>query len=125
MDINDFSTGIDIIEIDRIAKAIDRYGDRFLNKVFTRTEVKYCRSKPRSAQHFAARFAAKEAVFKAIGGTENLWFNQIEILNHPSGQPQVRFIDSEHFKGEDFRISISHSKDFAAAVAITVSSNQG
>ncbi|HSE48224.1 MAG TPA: holo-ACP synthase, partial [Terriglobales bacterium] len=60
-------TGIDITEVDRVARAIARYGERFLRRVFTEAEIRYCESKKNKAERYAARFAAKEAALKAIG----------------------------------------------------------
>lgn len=113
--------GIDIIEIDRIANAMKRFGDRFLRRIFTKREIDYCLAKVKPAQHFAARFAAKEAVYKAAGGEENLWFTQIEILKAERGRPAVRLIGVKSLKGEEFIVSISHSHNYASAVALRTS----
>ena len=112
--------GIDIVEIDRIANAMKRHGDRFLRRIFTKREIDYCLGKARPAENFAARFAAKEAVFKAAGGEENLWFTQIEILRAERGRPFVRLLNTQNLKGEEFIVSISHSHNYASAVAIRV-----
>ena len=84
--------GIDIIEIARVKKSIDEYGSLFLNKVFTKDEIIYCNNKFNKYQHFAARFAAKEAVYKAIasGWKEGLRWKDIEIGNEPTGMPKVK-----------------------------------
>ena len=115
-----FGAGIDIVEIDRIAKAIDRHGERFLRRIFTQSEIEYCSNKARPAENFAARFAAKEAVFKAAGGEENLWFTQIEILRAERGRPVVRLINTQKLSGEEFVVSISHSHNYASAVALRI-----
>jgi holo-[acyl-carrier protein] synthase len=82
-------TGIDVIEIDRIARSIERYGDHFLGRVFTSGEIAYCRRKRRSAESFAARFAAKEAAAKALGtgiGFGVTW-REIEVVREVTGRP--------------------------------------
>jgi len=90
--------GIDIIEVNRIQESIETLGETFLNKVFTEKEIEYCESKKmQKYQSYAARFAAKEAVFKALskdlnGRNEITWKN-IEVLNEESGRPIVNLID--------------------------------
>jgi holo-[acyl-carrier protein] synthase len=84
--------GTDITEIDRIAKAIERYGDRFLRRVFTEQEVAYCSRRRVPEIHFAGRFASKEAAMKALGTGHSrgvLW-RDIEVVRH-EGPPQLRF----------------------------------
>ena len=115
--------GIDIIEIDRIKISIDKYGEKFLSKIFTPAEINYCQSKANKFQHFAARFAAKEAVYKALatGWQEVLSWQDIEILNEPTGMPQVSMGGRlKEFLAEDksLKISISHSKNYVTCVAI-------
>jgi len=115
--------GIDIIEIARVKKSIDTYGDNFLDKVFTENEIKYCNSKFNKYQHFAARFAAKEAVYKALasGWKEGLRWKDIEIQNDDSGMPSIRPSGKlKSFLSEDtqLKISISHSDNYVTAVAI-------
>jgi holo-[acyl-carrier protein] synthase len=83
-------TGIDVIDIDRVARSIERYGDRFLNRIYTAAEIAYCQRKRRNAaESFAARFAAKEAAAKALGtgmGFGVTW-RQIEVGREPAGRP--------------------------------------
>ena len=115
--------GIDIIEIERIKKSIEKYSDRFLNKVFTSEEIKYCNSKFNKYQHFAARFAAKEAVYKALtsGWKEGLRWKDIEIQNDASGMPSINSRGKlQSFLSGDtqLRISISHSQNYVTSVAI-------
>jgi holo-[acyl-carrier protein] synthase len=83
--------GIDIIEIDRIRNSAEKYGDHFLNKIYTKKELDYCLSKKYKYQHLAARFAAKEAVYKALstGWNEEVSWHDIEISNEPNGMPIV------------------------------------
>ena len=84
-----FGTGIDIIEVGRIKKSIQRYSDRFEQKVFTQKEIDYCHSQADPAKHFAARFSVKEAVFKCFGTgiTGGVLWKAIEVDKQQSGQP--------------------------------------
>ncbi len=115
--------GIDIIEIERIQESVEKYGDHFLNKVYTETELNYCLSKTNKYQHLAARFAAKEAVFKALttGWNKDVGWQDIEIYNEPNGMPLVKLKgDLETFlsNGKNLKISMSHSRDYVTCVAI-------
>jgi holo-[acyl-carrier protein] synthase len=115
--------GIDIIEIDRIKKSVDENGDKFLEKVYTPGELKYCLSKKNKYQHLAARFAAKEAIYKAISSNwdSELSWQDMEIVNTPNGMPEVKFKGNlEKFlsKDKDLKISMSHSRDYVTCVAI-------
>lgn len=114
--------GTDIIEISRIASSIERYGQRFLDKMFTAKEQDYCLQHTTSATHFAGRFAAKEAVVKALGtgfGASASWLD-IEILNDEQGKPYVTLSPTLNrlFHNPKILISISHCKSFATATAI-------
>jgi holo-[acyl-carrier protein] synthase len=84
-------TGIDLVEVARIAAAIERFGERFLNRVFTTGEIQYCRSKQNAMERFAARFAAKEAGFKAIGTgwRHGVTWKDVEVGREPGGRPTV------------------------------------
>jgi len=120
--------GIDIIEIARIKRSIDRFGDKFLEKVFTEGEINYCNSKFNKFQHFAARFAAKEAVYKALasGWKEGLRWKDIEIQNDTSGMPSIKPSGKlKSFLSDDtqLRISISHSDSYVTSVAIIFKNN--
>lgn len=110
------SIGVDIVEIDRIEKIVKEYGDVFLKKVFSEDEINYCKSKAKPPQHFAARFAAKEAVAKALGtGFRNsLMLKDIEVRNDENGKPYVCF---KGIKDERFLISISHCNRYVVAIA--------
>jgi len=109
-------TGIDIIEIERIQKAIDRWGDNFLRHVFTDEEIEYSKNHKFPTQHFAARFAAKEAVFKAVGDNPHITWKDINVLNDKHGRPCCSL------KVKNFRhkivISLSHTQNYAVASAI-------
>jgi holo-[acyl-carrier protein] synthase len=85
-------TGIDVVEIDRIQHAIDRFGKRFLDRVYLGAEQIYCQRKRKSAESFAARFAAKEAAAKALGTGISYGVNwlEIEVAREPSGKPVLR-----------------------------------
>ncbi len=112
--------GVDIIEISRIKESIENIGDRFLKKVYTEKEIKYCESKGKQKyQHYAARFAGKEAIYKAI--SENLdnkyelnW-QDYEILNNEKGRPYVCISEKYKKNIENIDISISHCKQYAVA----------
>jgi holo-[acyl-carrier protein] synthase len=108
-------TGIDIIEIDRIQKAVERWGDAFLNHVFTPEEIAFARKFKFPYRHYAGRFAAKEAVFKAMGIPDLSW-QDVTILNEADGKP-VCHDNNKKFKHQPL-ISISHSRDYAVASAI-------
>lgn len=115
--------GIDIIEIERIKKSIDDYGDHFLNKIFTKTEIDYALSKSNKYQHFAARFAAKEAIYKALSSdTDTVYsWQDVEIYNEKNGLPKVNFYGTlKDYLNEDkqLKISMSHSENYVTCVAI-------
>lgn len=110
--------GIDIIEIDRIQAAIDRYGETFLKKVFTASEIQYCESFHNKAEKYAARFAVKEAVAKIIKIFPRHFFLDIEIIMESSGAPKVQL--SERFQTQfphPIEISMSHCKAYAVGIA--------
>lgn len=114
--------GNDIISVERIKGVIERHGSRFLNKVFTKQEQAYCCGYKESARHFAGRFAAKEAIVKAlgIGFRYGITWLDIEIINDRDGKPEVFCSPKLQELVGDSRImlSISHCKEYAAAVAI-------
>ena len=119
--------GTDIIEVSRIEKLIKEKGDKFLNKIYTQNEIDYCESKGLNKyQHYAGRFAAKEAVFKVLNGEtdsgNSLTFKNIEILNKNDGAPYVNILDYIMVDCFDTNIdiSISHIKKYATATAISV-----
>lgn len=120
-------TGIDIVEISRFTKSYKKWGDDFLEKIFTSKEMTYSKKRRFPAQHFAARFALKEAVFKAFGegaGSIRKW-TDIEIVNDKKGKPLVRFHgDAKKLCGKrkvaDIVVSMSHSHSHAVANAILI-----
>lgn len=119
-------TGIDIIEVSRIKNAIETTNKSFLYKVFTEKEIEYCNSKiANKYEHFAARFAAKEACLKAISDLLDSKFDitwkEIEIENNESGKPTLKIY--KNIKGiESIDVSLSHVKEYAiASVCILIS----
>src|SRR6478672_1829638 len=118
---NIIGLGIDATDIDRIADTIERYGDRFLRRIFTSGEIAYCKRRRVPAIHFAGRFAAKEAAMKAIGTGRSrgvLW-RDIEVVRH-GGPPQLRFHGNagrrfEAIGGRSALLTITHSSDLAMA----------
>jgi holo-[acyl-carrier protein] synthase len=113
--------GMDAAEIDRVAAAIERFGDRFLAKVFTEGEIAYCRRRRNAAPSFAARFAAKEAAMKALGTgfSRGVYWTGIEVVRR-SGPPQLRFHGgaAERFArlgATGSLLTLTHSRDLALA----------
>ncbi|MFA7420627.1 MAG: holo-ACP synthase [Melioribacteraceae bacterium] len=118
--------GIDIIEIERIKKSVDDYGDHFLNKIYTKVEIEYSQSKANKYQHYAARFAAKEAIYKALSNdTDTVYsWQDVEIYNEVNGLPKVNFYGAlKDYLNEDkqLKISMSHSENYVTCVAILYS----
>ena len=120
--------GTDIIEVSRIEKIIKEKGAKFLNRIYTKNEIDYCESKGiNKYQHYAGRFAAKEAVFKVLNVEtvleSPLTFKNIEILNTNDGAPYVNILDDiiiDCFDICNVDVSISHIKKYATAIAISV-----
>lgn len=118
-------TGVDIVEVFRMRDAINKWGDNFLTKIFTPKEISYSNSRRFSFQHFAARFAAKEAVVKAFGEPRKnpIRWTDIEVLNDKEGKPIIEFHDDalklkRKKKVDNVVVSMSHSKNYAIANAI-------
>jgi holo-[acyl-carrier protein] synthase len=111
--------GIDIENIERFNRITKTDHDLFLKKIYTVRELNYCFSKENAAPHLAVRFSGKEAVVKAFKnmGINNIFYNDIEILNNESGCPRV-IIQKEGFNGLIINISLSHSADTCCAVAM-------
>ena len=117
--------GIDIVQIGRIKKAIELYGERFKNRIFTKREQVYCSGKAYSFESYAARFAVKEAVFKALG---KRWdqcggYTSVEVINDEYRRPHIVFHDqAEEFTGssevKNVFVSITHDADISAAVVV-------
>ena len=115
------STGVDIIEIPRIKKTLDRYGERFLKRIFTPDEIAYCRGR---SPNLAGRFAAKEATMKALGtGVRGVGWKDVEVIRAGSGAPSVKLhgrakARAEMLKVSELSLSISHSREFAVAFVV-------
>jgi holo-[acyl-carrier protein] synthase len=118
--------GTDIIEVERIKKCINELGKKFINRIFTENEIKYCESKKElKYQHYAARFAAKEAFSKALGtGLSGFSLKDIYIVNDDKGKPtliaenKAAEIVKEKFGECSIHVSLSHEKEYAIAFVI-------
>lgn len=120
--------GTDIIECVRIAKMIEKHGELFLNRVFTHTEIAYCSCRKSSCQHYAGRWAAKEAVLKALGTgwAKGIQWTDIEVVNQLGGRPEVQLsgtarVISQQLGIREILISISHCRNYAVAYATAIS----
>jgi len=116
-------TGIDIVEVERIKSAVEKWGESFLNRVFTDSEISYARRRRFSSEHLAARFATKEAVLKAFGDNKWVDWKNIEIFNTESGKPGIRLYGylgklKKQRKIDNIVVSMSHTKDYAVANVI-------
>lgn len=107
--------GVDIIEVERLKKLAEKK-PRFLHKVFTPAEREYSSRKKNKHLHFAARFAAKEAFFKAIG--KRISWTDVELTNLSSGKPQLEIKGKEAMAFDRVHVSISHLADYALAIVI-------
>lgn len=115
--------GTDIIEVNRIKEDIEKIGDKFLKRIFTDKEIKYCESKKlQKYQHYAGRFAAKEAIFKAISkfldNKYSVSWKDFEIINDKQGRPKVNLLNINIDKIQSIDISISHCELYAIANVI-------
>ena len=113
--------GVDITEVNRLKKAVEKWGNDFLNRIFTQEELRNAKTRGSLYQHLAGRFAAKEAIFKAIGDAKLSW-KEVQILNDKEGKPLCNILSK---KGKDINvlISISHVKTYAVANAIVTQKN--
>lgn len=120
-------TGTDIIEINRIKESIESLGDNFKNKIYTYKEIEYCESRKNAKyQHYAGRFAAKEAIFKAVSELLNdkfeISWKDAEVLDDENGKPKIIFTSKKlEEKIESIDISISHCKEYAVANVVIIS----
>jgi holo-[acyl-carrier protein] synthase len=121
------SSGIDLIEISRIQKVLDRHGERFLNRIYTPAEIQQSKG---NAPELAARFAAKEAASKALGtGIGLVSWREMEILNEKSGKPQLHLTGkaaqvAHHLGYQTWSVSLTHSREMAAAVVVCLGEGQ-
>ena len=119
--------GTDITECLRIAQMIEKHGELFVGRVFTPAEIEYCRARRMATQHFAGRWAAKEAVLKAIGTgwRRGISWRDIEVRNTPSGRPMARLQGGTREAAEKLGVrrvlvSISHCRSHATAYAVAL-----
>jgi holo-[acyl-carrier protein] synthase len=117
--------GIDIAEPARVRAAVERYGQRFLKRIFTENEIAYCERKRNKYERYAARFAAKEAAFKAlgIGWRRGVRWVEVEVANLPSGQPTLRLSGraqefAERLGVRHVSLSLTHTEQFTLAQVI-------
>ncbi|MCX6155882.1 MAG: holo-ACP synthase [Candidatus Kapabacteria bacterium] len=118
-----FGIGTDIIEVERIKDSIEKYGEKFLSRIFTDSEREYCESYGQNKfLHYAARFAAKESFSKAIGTgiTSGFKFNEIAVRNEESGKPFIELYGGlyEKYSGYEINLSLSHTQGNAVAFLI-------
>ena len=115
------TTGVDIIEIERIQRALERWGDRFLRRIYTEDEAAYCRGRP---PNLAGRFAAKEAAMKALGtGLRGVGWKDIEVVRNQAGAPSVLLhgrakVRAETLGVRELSLSLSHSRNYAVAFVV-------
>ena len=115
------TTGVDIIEISRVREVLERYGQRFLDRVFTHGEIENCRGR---APNLAARFAAKEATMKALGtGVRGVGWKDIEVVRASSGAPSVELHGRAEQRArqlgvKEISLSLSHSREYAIAFVV-------
>lgn len=117
------AVGVDIADVKRIKTALERWGDRFVTRIFSPREAEYCRRHRDEALRFAARFAAKEAFIKCLGSARGIRWHEIELLNDRSGKPVFRFSAGIRKKLEGKKIgkvhvSISHTAEYAVAFVV-------
>ena len=119
--------GTDIVEVERIGRMIEQHGDSFVRRIFTAAEVEYCQQRKHSAEPFAGRWAAKEAVMKVLGTgfVQGTHFQEIEVVSEKSGRPRIVLHGStaevaNQLGISDVLITISHCREYATATAIGV-----
>jgi holo-[acyl-carrier protein] synthase len=124
---NVIGIGTDIVECLRVAQMIERHGELFLARVFTTHEIEYCSARKAATQHYSGRFAAKEAVLKAMGTgwTRGIQWRDIEVRNDLGGKPRIALAGGAREKCEklgiaEVHISISHCRTHATAYALAV-----
>lgn len=122
-----FGIGTDLIEIDRMRQALNRRGERLLWRLFTGREIGYCRAKRVPYPHYAARFAAKEAFFKALGSgwRGGLRWNEVEVAHAEGGKPTLvltgtvqRWAEEKGVREGNIQVSLTHSRDYASSTVI-------
>ena len=119
-----FSNGVDIVEVSRIKELAQKHGKKFLQRIFTPREIKYCDGRKNMFEHYAARFAAKEAVMKTLrAGLDSISLKEIEVVRSPRGDVGTRLFGKAGERADDLGISnihlsISHTEHYAVAFAI-------
>ncbi len=118
-------SGVDITEVPRVAASIERFGERFLKRVFTDGEIQYCQSKHNKVERFAARFAAKEAALKALGTglRMGISWREVEVTRMPGGRPTISFhgVAAQFYSrlgAKRAHLSLSHTEEHAIAYVI-------
>jgi len=126
-----YGIGLDMVKVSRIEEALKRWGERFQNKVFSPGEIRYCLEKKNPAPHFAARFAAKEALVKAlgIGIRRGVHWKDVEVQRGPLGRPVLkihgRAVEICRKEGIDgFFLSLTHDGDYSGAMVVLQQSDQ-
>lgn len=124
---NVLGIGTDIVECLRIAQMIDRHGELFISRVYTPREITYCQSRKQATQHFAGRWAAKEAVLKALGTgwRRGISWRDVEIESFDSGKPRCTLHGgalevAQRLGAREMLVSISHCRSHATALAVAV-----
>lgn len=115
--------GVDVTSLDRIRELIERHGERFMKRIYTEKERAYCESHKDPIPHFAARFAAKEAAYKALGGVGPIRWTQMEVSNNDRGKPSILFYKETAEIAEEAgvdRIHVTLAHDAGVAVANVV-----
>lgn len=118
-----YGIGIDLIKIQRMKDVIDKWGEKFLDRVFTENEIAYCYERKEPYLSLAVRFAAKEALIKAMGSEISVSLRDIEILNYDNGKPSIKVKNrlEEFFKEKEIKhcyLSLSHEKEFGMACVV-------
>jgi len=118
-----YGIGIDIVKIDRMRDVVRKWGERFLKRVFTASEITYCFKKREPYLSLAVRFAAKEALVKAVGSAFTVSLTDIEVMNLESGKPYIKVNGKlrEIFNGESIKkahLSLSHEHDYGVACVV-------
>lgn len=115
--------GTDIIEISRIKSAIEKEKDNFLKTIYTEKEIKYCESRNKNKyQSYAARFAAKEAIYKALNSEidSNISWLDVEVIDNKNGKPKIQFLNNKYEQIVSADISLSHCKEYAVATVLVL-----
>lgn len=118
----DMEIGVDIIEVSRIKDAVKKWNNKFLNRIFTEKEQKFCEARKNKFQSYAGKFAVKEALLKAFGTglSQNIKWKDIEIIGDKKGKPKVNVFGKAKklVRGREILLSISHTKEYAVAFVI-------